>query len=427
LVFVIIILFFGICVTTLTGRILEKPSSEFFISNILYVGGNGPSNFTSIQEAIDNSSDGYVVFIYDDSSPYYENVIVDKSINLIGEDKNMTIIDADKKGHVMVIKADKVSICNLTFYNSGIGPEYFFNAAMKIISSDNIIQNIRCLDANYGIIIQNSDRNVILNNYIEGYWDGITLDDSENNFLRNNSLYGSGLLADGKQDIDTSNTVNNKSIYYYYKKNNLTVPSDAGQVILVNCNNFIIENMKISGATVGISIFHSNHNIIRNNIIDGNTDFGIRLYDSNNNLIVNNQLSNNPFGIGLAAGGQQGYYTYSMCNHNKISRNNILHNINGLLIVKTNHNTIVENNFIGNKKGHVRIVQSFFNSYIRNYWDNWIGIKLPMMIFFPKFLPIFYMQRYDDDKPFLYRSIPIGLKFDWDPAHEKYDINNGGI
>jgi parallel beta-helix repeat protein len=65
--------------------------------DILYVGGSGPGNYTKIQDAIDDASDGDTVFVfsgtYNDHVDYY-CVYIDKSINLIGEDKYNTIIDA---------------------------------------------------------------------------------------------------------------------------------------------------------------------------------------------------------------------------------------------------------------------------------------------------------------------------------------------
>jgi hypothetical protein len=52
--------------------------------DILYVGGSGSNNYTKIQDAINDSSNLDTVFVYDDSSPYYENLIINKSISLIG-------------------------------------------------------------------------------------------------------------------------------------------------------------------------------------------------------------------------------------------------------------------------------------------------------------------------------------------------------
>jgi len=86
---------------------------------ILYVGGIGPGNHTSIQDAIDNASDGDTVFVYDDSSPYYENVIINKSIDLIGEDRNTTIVDGNQNVSAILTSTDGVTICGFTIQNSG--------------------------------------------------------------------------------------------------------------------------------------------------------------------------------------------------------------------------------------------------------------------------------------------------------------------
>jgi nitrous oxidase accessory protein NosD len=49
-----------------------------------------------------------------------KNVVVDKSINLIGEDKDTTFIDGNKSGDVIGITADNVRISRFTVQNSGI-------------------------------------------------------------------------------------------------------------------------------------------------------------------------------------------------------------------------------------------------------------------------------------------------------------------
>ena len=57
----------------------------------LYVGGSGPGNYTMIQNAIDDASAGETVFVY--NGTYFENVIVNKTIDVIGEERNNTIIE----------------------------------------------------------------------------------------------------------------------------------------------------------------------------------------------------------------------------------------------------------------------------------------------------------------------------------------------
>ena len=103
LVIGIIVLFIGMSINSSTGRRVEmKSTTQTLRGNTLYVGGIGPGNYTTIQNAIDNASDGDTVFVYAYSSPYYENVLVNRSINLIGEDKNTTIIDGSDKMKFLV-------------------------------------------------------------------------------------------------------------------------------------------------------------------------------------------------------------------------------------------------------------------------------------------------------------------------------------
>ena len=75
----IILLFIGIIFTPLTqSTVVEKSKPPIISGNILYVGGNRPNNYTYIQDAINDASDGDIVFVY--NGTYYENIEVKKSI-----------------------------------------------------------------------------------------------------------------------------------------------------------------------------------------------------------------------------------------------------------------------------------------------------------------------------------------------------------
>ncbi|GAH12836.1 unnamed protein product, partial [marine sediment metagenome] len=102
LVVAVILLFFSVGVVPSTGLFNDDTTPPVTTISFdppepdgitLYVGGSGAGNYTKIQDAIDDANDGDTVFVFDDSSPYYENVMVDKSISLIGENKETTIID----------------------------------------------------------------------------------------------------------------------------------------------------------------------------------------------------------------------------------------------------------------------------------------------------------------------------------------------
>ena len=70
---------------------LKNISTVSFDGNILYVGGSGPNNYTKIHDAINDSTDGDTIFVY--NGTYYEhNITIDKSISLIGENRDDTIV-----------------------------------------------------------------------------------------------------------------------------------------------------------------------------------------------------------------------------------------------------------------------------------------------------------------------------------------------
>jgi len=171
---IVVFLFLGLClVPTYSGIIVSKPFIAGSNGETLYVGGEGPGNYTHIQDAIDNASDGDTVCVYDDSSPYNENVLVYKSINLIGEDRNTTIIDGNKAGNAVEITANEVNISEFTILNYG-------DEAIDIlsdnahISRNNLGPNLSGFSG-YGIRLYQSYGNIISDNYISNTFTGINI------------------------------------------------------------------------------------------------------------------------------------------------------------------------------------------------------------------------------------------------------------
>ena len=115
---ILLFVFMGINSSIAVNNIKKSPTPTFD-GNILYVGGSGERNYSKIQNAINDASDGDTVFVYDDSSPYKENVIVDKSIKLLGENRNTTLIKS--YGKIIQVNANKVQI------SGGVVPVRFFD------------------------------------------------------------------------------------------------------------------------------------------------------------------------------------------------------------------------------------------------------------------------------------------------------------
>ncbi len=146
-----------------------------------------------------------------------------------------------------------------------------------------------------GILISGGVKCRILGNQIVNNEKGIDFFGSENIF-RNNQMKSNHLdfvdSVQRKNDIDSSNTINGKPIYYLFNQQNTKVPADASIVHLEDCNNIIISNMEIKHAYRAISLFNSSNCKIYGNTLIAN-DIGIALRNSNNNLIVGNELANN--------------------------------------------------------------------------------------------------------------------------------------
>ena len=82
-------------------------------SAIIYV----PDDFATIQGAINNATPGDMIFV--SSGRYYERVVINKTVMLVGENRETTIVDGSFAGSVFQITADNVSVTGFTLQNTG--------------------------------------------------------------------------------------------------------------------------------------------------------------------------------------------------------------------------------------------------------------------------------------------------------------------
>ncbi len=157
----VIALFIGMTISSSIGFNLEKQSTVTILGgNTFYVGGSGSGNYTKIQDAIDDASDGDTVFVYDDSSPYYEFLTINNTINLIGENKETTIINGQGEYKIIIIiNAEDCLIKGFNIQdtkNSGI--------VINISSGCEITENI-IFNCSFGISVFESNNCIVSNNH----------------------------------------------------------------------------------------------------------------------------------------------------------------------------------------------------------------------------------------------------------------------
>lgn len=186
---------------------------------------------------------------------------------------------------------------NISGYDQGIYLSHSYNCE--------ITQNTFSINK-YGIILSDrSTGNYILDNsWSEG---GISIYNSANNIFRNNILSGAGpnlwvdsenvtSASDFLNDLDESNTINGKPIYYWINQENRVVPSNAGYVALINCSGITVTNLNLSNNGEGILLISTKNTQVLNNNLTSNNK-GIAIYDSPNNNFAGNNLINNTYAI----------------------------------------------------------------------------------------------------------------------------------
>ena len=266
-------LLIGTAVLPVSGNVfMERTSKPTFTGDTLYVGGSGPNNYTSIQKAINDAEIWDTVFVYDDSSPYYENVVVNKSIQLIGEDKHTTVIDGKEMEEAVVhINVDGVTVQGFTIQNgsSQTSPNY----GIEIISDNNIIEDNIIVDNCFGIQIGKiphiySYNNIIKNNIIKNNEHiGLSLA-----FAFNNVISGNFVSSNGDQGILLNYESSNNLITY----NDVSHHGHSG--IYINGNNNTIRLNNVINNSMGIWFLYSIKNqVLENNIYNNGKDAEINV------------------------------------------------------------------------------------------------------------------------------------------------------
>ncbi|MFX1418998.1 MAG: NosD domain-containing protein [Promethearchaeota archaeon] len=238
--------------------------------------------------------------------------------------------------------------------------------------------------------------------------------------LTRNVMTGSGVLFSTSSIegmsfnfIDKTNTVNEGPIYYYINKTSLT-PNDflnAGQIVLVNCSNSIIQNINTSYSSMGITVCHS-RNVKINGCHSSNNLIGLNLYNSSKSIFVDCIFNNNMFGIQTGGGGKNNtierctvnnnlwygiildffcdkYFVLNsefvnnfiafqlrMSSFNTIAGNVIKDSQYGVYIMGGSENNLFYENFFRANDIHTNggsTTNKWNNSQIGNYWDDYIG------------------------------------------------------
>ncbi|MBN1784617.1 MAG: right-handed parallel beta-helix repeat-containing protein, partial [Candidatus Bathyarchaeota archaeon] len=296
--------------------------------------------------------------VYTFTSDISGSIIVEKD-DVVIDGAGYTLQGNGSGYGIHLIHRSYVTIGNLEIreFDTGIR---FYGGSNNTILENSLANN------EWGIYLEYSKNNTISGNNLTNNDKGIRISISPNNVLRDNQIennrYNFKLIGvnfeDYVNDIDASNTVDGKPIYYWVNIKDKTIPLDAGHVTLVNCTGITVKNLNLTNNREGIQLAFTENSTITQNTITNNFE-GIFFYGSSGNNISANYIANNEAnGISIRGG------------KNNLLDNTIINNgANGVLLYFSNYNIIRGNNIIKNNCG-LDIYGSKYNSISGNSVTN---------------------------------------------------------
>lgn len=259
------------------GLILLLSLINTSASTIIVDDDTGPwADYSSIQEALINATDGSIIRVYDGS--YVENLSVGKEISFIANRSTSLIGPSNEL--VFNISVNNCTIEGFQFNDTDQG--FYFpiqlNAANQCLISNNTFRNVT-----QPILLLNSNNNSIYNNTLEyGSASGIALLNSSRNKVYNNQLsfLKRGIViashTNDSSAVSEYNKIMANNISYTGYDRGLDLPRtySVGIDLTQACNNSISFNTLYQNAGYAI---HSdrknpggNNKIHHNNFIDNN-------------------------------------------------------------------------------------------------------------------------------------------------------------
>lgn len=275
-----------------------------------------PIDYLTISEAVANAYPGDSIHVK--SGVYYENLIVNKSLSIAGEDRESTIVIGTggvERGMqtVFTLAANDVLISGFAITSLNYSNPSQHATGISVEGDNCNITGNNLTNLYYGVFCSVQSSIIISNNNInDNFKDGIRFCGGSQNYIINNNITGntqSGIAIEGYSNIISKNTIEN--------------------------NN----------RAIGVG---SSYSVIFGNSLADNKESGL-YFAGSNNIICGNDISRNKWGV---------YFTP--------------------FFAAPNANRFYHNNFIGNT-GDIGMISPYDvnfwdNGSQGNYWGDYTGV-----------------------------------------------------
>jgi len=317
-----------------------------------------------LQDAINNATPHSTIKL--SSGIYTGNIIIDKSLTIIGLDDNV-IIDGEAKGTVVTINASNVTLKNLRITNSG-GRMENLDSAVSLNNVKNCeIDSCTIVNSLYGIDMNIVKNSRITNNYISSKDIDISLRGNALKLYYSSKNIISNNLINKSRDVTLNYSADNN-----FTNNTFTNNRFASHLSMSNRNTF--DANIYSHNSVSMMFMGARDTLVINNSIkssDGAAGIGVVIGHVSNFRFERNILKFNAKAIYIdskeKARGMKRYINYNEISYNAEA-------IHFHTAIKDN--TIRHNRFFGNIDDVVKDIEGYYsptNIVEYNYWDRYTG------------------------------------------------------